>query len=156
MMWPSWKTLSKTNRDLIRKMRPIANPDLKMKTVLLCAFATLLFAAASCSRQGASTKPADVDYYTCPMHPSVKKQSPKDKCPICSMDLTPVKKKDVPRPGASMPEPPSTPHSSYAHSAPHSDASATNTEERPTEFTVPVARQQQIGVTYATIENKPL
>lgn len=47
----------------------------------------------SCSKQGAASKPADVDYYTCTMHPSVKKQDPKDKCPICSMDLVPVKKK---------------------------------------------------------------
>src|SRR6266496_1333313 len=29
------------------------------------------------------------------MHPSVKKQNPTDKCPICSMDLVPVKKKDA-------------------------------------------------------------
>ena len=42
----------------------------------------------------ADAKPADVDYYTCTMHPSVRKQSPKDKCPICSMDLEPVKKRE--------------------------------------------------------------
>src|SRR5438876_10291480 len=53
----------------------------------------LLFALVSCSKQGAGGKPADVDYYTCTMHPSVKKQNPTDKCPICSMDLVPVKKK---------------------------------------------------------------
>ncbi len=33
----------------------------------------------------------DVDYYTCPMHPSVKAQEP-GACPICGMDLTPVPK----------------------------------------------------------------
>src|SRR2546428_4661993 len=48
---------------------------------------------ASCKKGGADAKPANVDYYTCSMHPSVKKQSPTDKCPICSMDLTPVEKK---------------------------------------------------------------
>src|SRR6266478_2793073 len=53
---------------------------------------TALF-LTSCKRGGAGGKPADVDYYTCTMHPSVKKQSPTDKCPICSMDLTPVMKK---------------------------------------------------------------
>src|SRR6266481_5557503 len=47
----------------------------------------------SCKKSGADAKPADVDYYTCTMHPSVKKQSPTDKCPICSMDLVPVSKK---------------------------------------------------------------
>ena len=54
--------------------------------------ATLLLGVVSC-KQEAATKPADVDYYTCTMHPSVKKQNPTDKCPICSMDLVPVKKK---------------------------------------------------------------
>src|SRR5213592_5284014 len=50
---------------------------------------------ASCKKSGSDAKPADVDYYTCTMHPSVKKQNPTDKCPICSMDLVPVKKKDA-------------------------------------------------------------
>ena len=45
-----------------------------------------------CKRSEAGAKPADVDYYTCTMHPSVKSQDPKAKCPICSMDLVPVKK----------------------------------------------------------------
>jgi len=53
----------------------------------------LPFALVSCSKQGTGGKPADVDYYTCTMHPSVKKQNPTDKCPICSMDLVPVKRK---------------------------------------------------------------
>src|SRR5437899_3982884 len=57
-----------------------------------------LLASVSCRKQGTDLKPADVDYYTCTMHPSVRQQSPKDKCPICGMDLVPVKKK--PAPGA--------------------------------------------------------
>src|SRR5947209_3427403 len=60
--------------------------------MLAAVFATLFL--ASCKKSGPDTKPADVDYYTCTMHPSVKKQNPTDKCPICSMDLVPVKKKD--------------------------------------------------------------
>lgn len=32
---------------------------------------------------------AEVDYYTCTMHPSVKEKEP-GTCPICAMDLTPV------------------------------------------------------------------
>jgi Cu(I)/Ag(I) efflux system membrane fusion protein len=35
-----------------------------------------------------------VAYYTCPMHPSVQQPSPA-KCPICGMDLTPVKQEDL-------------------------------------------------------------
>ena len=93
--------------------------------------------ATACNKHGAEGKPDDVDYYTCTMHPSVKSQDPKAKCPICSMDLVPVMKKG---------------------------AAGTNTTSRdgrdqrrrtPGEFTVPVGRQQQIGVTYATIERQP-
>jgi membrane fusion protein, copper/silver efflux system len=98
--------------------------------ILILAIATLLF-ATSCKRGGSTVKPADVDYYTCTMHPSVRSQNPKDKCPICSMDLVPVKKKSA-------------------------GASSSSQADAPTEFTVPVQRQQEIGVTYATVEKKPL
>src|ERR1041385_5764296 len=47
----------------------------------------------SCTKHGLSAKPPDVDYYTCTMHPSVKSQDPNAKCPICGMNLVPVKKK---------------------------------------------------------------
>src|ERR1700704_6194642 len=75
---------------------PSRSPTLRRSTlltlhVLLVGLAMLFL--ASCKKSAADTKPADVDYYTCTMHPSVKKQSPKDKCPICSMDLVPVKKR---------------------------------------------------------------
>jgi Cu(I)/Ag(I) efflux system membrane fusion protein len=33
-----------------------------------------------------------IDYYTCPMHPSVKLHDPDAPCPICGMDLTAVPK----------------------------------------------------------------
>src|SRR6266498_3416913 len=68
-------------------------PTLLTLHVLLTIFAAL--GLASCKKGGADAKPADVAYYTCTMHPSVKKQNPTDKCPICSMDLLPVKKKDA-------------------------------------------------------------
>ena len=155
--------------------------------VTLVTLSTLLL--TSCHRTGADAKPADVDYYTCTMHPSVKKQNPTDKCPICSMDLTPVKKK---APGSASSDvdyytctmhPSVRKHSptdkcpicsmdltpvkkknvgasergsveaspvAHAHDAPRSDA-----EDTPAPFTVAVERQQQIGVTYATIEKRP-
>src|SRR5438093_1925804 len=74
---------------------------LSRSTLLRYTFLTFLLVFAglllvSCRKGGSATKPADVDYYTCTMHPSVKKQSPTDKCPICSMDLVPVKKKGAP------------------------------------------------------------
>jgi Cu(I)/Ag(I) efflux system membrane fusion protein len=48
---------------------------------------------SGCSKSNDMTAAdADVDYYTCTMHPSVHSKDP-GKCPICSMDLVPVKKK---------------------------------------------------------------
>lgn len=95
----------------------------------------------ACSHdEGKGGANSDVDYYTCTMHPSVKSHDPHAKCPICSMDLVPVKHK-----------------TDAGESHPSSDMDGnTNMAGHPTEFTVPVSRQQLIGVTYATIEKKPL
>jgi len=60
------------------------------KITLLMTLVALLLGAASCMKKGASSKPSNVDNYTCTMHPSVKSQDPKGKCPICGMDLVPV------------------------------------------------------------------
>jgi RND family efflux transporter MFP subunit len=90
---------------------------------------------------------SDVDYYTCTMHPSVKKHSPTDKCPICSMDLVPVKKR-----GAAD----TTGHAGDMEQMLDAAASTNMSgEDKPGEFTVPVERQQQIGVTFATIQKQP-
>ena len=91
---------------------------MKSVSLKLLVLAGLLISPA-CAKKSETSKPPDVDYYTCTMHPSVKKQNPTDKCPICSMDLTPVKKKDV---GAS--ERPSVEASATLHApdAPRSDA----------------------------------
>ena len=104
----------------------------------------LLAGAVSCKKSDANAKPDAVDYYTCTMHPSVKKQNPADKCPICSMDLVPVMKKGA----AGM-------NSTNAMSAGTGQISNTNSEDKPGEFTVPVQRQQMIGVTYAAIQKQP-
>lgn len=100
-------------------------------------------AIEGCSKQGLPGKAAasDVDYYTCTMHPSVRSQDPDGKCPICGMDLVPVMKVGT-QPG----------------SAASAALSASNPSgvETPREFTIPVERQQLIGVTYATVEVKPL
>jgi Cu(I)/Ag(I) efflux system membrane fusion protein len=95
--------------------------------VLIAAVLAGLLATACNPKPAANTKPDNVDYYTCTMHPSVRSQDPKGKCPICSMDLVPVFKKG---------------------------ANAAN-DDTPGEFSIPVARQQQIGVTYATLDKRP-
>src|SRR5207244_12626525 len=63
------------------------------KTALLVTLAALLFGATSCSKESVTGKANNVDYYTCTMHPSVHSNDP-GKCPICSMDLVPVMKKE--------------------------------------------------------------
>jgi len=93
------------------------------------------------------------------MHPSVKSQTP-GKCPICSMDLVPVMKRggeeaksqaspqtqDV-KSGGEMKDMPGMPGMKTGGETKGAQTS---------EFIVPVERQQQIGVTYAKVERKPL
>jgi hypothetical protein len=51
-----------------------------------------LLALSACSRSGKETPDtaSGVAYYTCTMHPFVRSQDPKGKCPVCGMDLVPV------------------------------------------------------------------
>lgn len=53
---------------------------------------TVLLAVASCKNKKETPKDPDT-YYTCSMDPQVVEYKP-GKCPICKMDLTPVKKKN--------------------------------------------------------------
>src|SRR5438132_6562552 len=111
---------------------------------LLALIVAMLF--VSCKRGGAGAKPADVDYYTCTMHPSVRSQDPKAKCPICSMDLVPVKKQGPKAEKADE-------HAGHNHAAASAEKPADGgmagmampagagekmpAEEKPHEFTVP-------------------
>src|SRR6266568_2160026 len=72
--------------------KPISKAAIAIMALAAVALTVLL---VSCSKGGSSAKPDNVDYYTCTMHPSVKSQDPKAKCPICSMDLEPVKKRQT-------------------------------------------------------------
>src|SRR5260221_4577048 len=158
----------------------------------LAAIALTVF-LVSCSKGGSSAKPDNVDYYTCTMHPSVRSQDPKAKCPICSMDLVPVKKKNAGtnleadvdhytctmHPSVKSHDPKAkcpicsmdllpvmkltaAAHADHAGHVGHvpgmqMESPSTNAPlDAPTEFTVPVERQQQIGVTYTAVEKRPL
>src|SRR5437868_5459611 len=132
------------------------------KIALLMTLIALLFGAASCRKKGASGKPSNVDYYTCMMHPSVKSQDPNGKCPICSMDLVPVPKKS-----GGETKPAASPQKQETKSGEMQGMSGMQGMQgmkgggemkgtQTSEFVVPVERQQQIGVTYATVERKPL
>ena len=105
---------------------------MKITIQLLAVVAFALVGA--CSKPAAPSKPADVDYYTCTMHPAVHAEAP-GKCPICGMELVPVKKRDAGAQSAS----------------PNGTQTSANRE-----FMVPVERQQQIGVTYVKVERRPL
>src|SRR5438270_12317344 len=144
----------------------------KMKSTVLKLFVlAALLVSPACSKSDKSNKPADVDYYTCTMHPSVHAEAP-GKCPICGMDLVPVMKKAG---GESKPQAPAGTEATktgggtenmpgtvsmqggHAGHAAHGPALSSTTEGATSkEFMVPVERQQQIGVTYAKVERKPL
>jgi membrane fusion protein, copper/silver efflux system len=105
----------------------------------------LLVGLPACSKKGGHQVAGDVDYYTCTMHPSVHSKDP-GKCPICSMDLVPVMKKDASASG-----------DGHIHSAVETPgAPSAPAPQQPSEFTVPIERQQMIGVTYAAAERRPL
>src|SRR2546421_5776826 len=113
--------------------------------VLLAALSLLL--VAGCKKGDAGGKPADVDYYTCTMHPSVRSQDPKAKCPICSMDLVPVKKQGATAAGPDE-------HAVHTHAAapvgkpteggmagmamPAGAGEKMTADDKPHEFTVPL------------------
>src|SRR5260370_18345073 len=86
------------------------------------------------------------------MHPSVHSKDP-GKCPICSMDLVPVIKKVSNETKAAKNPSGMTGNSSMGSmpmSVPNQEAGKSS------EFHVPVERQQQIGVTYATVTKRPI
>src|SRR5947209_942317 len=135
------------------------------RLTLFIALVALLFSAATagCVKKGATGKPNNVDYYTCTMHPSVHSKDP-GKCPICSMDLVPVMKKES---GEATPHPQGEEIKGGEKKAPGGQMQGMpgmpgmkegqmKAGEKPSEFVVPVERQQQIGVRYAKVERKPL
>ena len=98
----------------------------------------------------------DIDYWTCTMHPSVHSKIP-GKCPICSMDLVPVFKKVANTNARGKPANTSV---AKGDSAATPDNGSMPVESpsgnKPGEFSVPVERQQQIGVTYASAKRRPI
>jgi len=123
------------------------NPVFRLAIALL-----LLSITSACSKRGgAGGRDSNVDYWTCTMHPSVHAKDP-GKCPICSMDLVPVIKESAASARSSK-NAPQHDHAAMLAGKP-ADSSATSSPSH--EFVVPVERQQQIGVTFATVEMKPL
>ncbi len=110
----------------------------------------------------------EIEYWTCAMHPSVRMKEP-GSCPICGMDLTPVKKQPT-----SVPETPSADSvdekaepsdtesmasmQNHDHGAHVTMAPVAGTErgESRSEFTVSPRRQQLIGVRTEPVEIRPI
>jgi membrane fusion protein, copper/silver efflux system len=116
----------------------------------------IIIGIGSCTKPvGTTVAESNVDYYTCTMHPSVHSKTP-GKCPICSMDLVPVLKKvandNSKETGKGTPGAMTDSGSMGSMSMP----SANQPGNKPGEFSVPVERQQQIGVTYASAERRPI
>lgn len=139
-----------------RAQRPDAAGRLQRR--VLAPFVSLLlilFVASGCGKGGDAKADPNIDYYTCTMHPSVHANEP-GKCPICSMDLVPVMK----RGGTSSADQAGKAESKQEMAnmpgmqgmAPPTAGSSSESNE----FSVPVERQQQIGVTYAPVERRPL
>ena len=61
-----------------------------MRYIIIASIAFLFF--SSCKNKNVAAKDPDI-YYTCSMDPQVVEYKP-GKCPICKMELTPVKKKN--------------------------------------------------------------
>jgi membrane fusion protein, copper/silver efflux system len=117
--------------------------SIRIKLFMLVA----LLISPACTKPTTSTKPPDVDYYTCTMHPSVHAEAP-GKCPICGMDLVQVMKKTA---SASTSEPSSGGGKQGMAGMPGMQSGKPMSGAPSHEFIVPVERQQQIGVTYATV-----
>ena len=122
--------------------------SLPLKLLMLA----MLLISPACSKTSKSLKPPDVDYYTCTMHPSVHAEEP-GKCPICGMDLVPVMKKSA-SPSAS--EPSGGGGMQGMAGMPGMQSGELTSGALSHEFVVPVERQQQIGVSYATVKRAPL
>jgi len=123
-----------------------------LKITLVALIAVVI---SACSKPESSKQAVkdNVDYWNCTMHPSVHAKTP-GKCPICSMGLVPVMKKVSNDNAGGMTKNASASMGGMPMSSPIQKAESQKAQS--TEFMVPVERQQQIGVTYATVAKRPI
>ena len=105
-----------------------------------------LLALTACSRSVSQTQTADsnVAYYTCTMHPFVRSQDPKGKCPICGMDLVPVFKSSANN---------STTNGETTNAAPAAPAA---TVDQSGMVNIAPERMQEIGATTEVVTRRSL
>lgn len=100
------------------------------------------------------TAEGEIDYWTCPMHPSVKMKDP-GSCPICGMDLTPVMK-DTGHERPDAPQETRMPQGDHSGHGMEEPAPAAAGGKPRTEFSVSPERQQLIGVKTVPVTMRPL
>lgn len=128
--------------------------------ITLAALGLALFFVAGCSKKQAAAD-SDIDYYTCPMHPSVHEKKP-GPCPICGMEMVPVKKKGsqekapiTPLKKNEMSSMPGMDHSRHGASSPGPIGVAEGSPEIST-FQISPERLQIIGVRSDTVKKERL
>ena len=137
------------------------NAQFFLRRIAITISVLVLFGAVSCSKSPTATgKEGNIDYWTCTMHPSVHAPKP-GKCPICGMDLVPVLKKGGREANPLPAQVEQTKGGEMQGMAgmpgmPGMKKGEMKAGEKPSEFVVPIERQQQIGVRYAKVERKPL
>ena len=128
-------------RAVLKGMPPPCNvPGLALLRLLLLCL-TAVFGPISGRGTDATVKPDGVDYYTCGMHPSLRSKIPGARCPLCGMEMVVVRKK----PDASDAMAAGSAAGKEAAPGHGPDSSA------PGEIAIPLERQQQFGVTCATV-----
>jgi membrane fusion protein, copper/silver efflux system len=105
-----------------------------------------LLALTACSRSVRETKAGggNAAYYTCTMHPFVRSQDPKGKCPVCGMDLIPVMQSSAAA---------STDPDTATNAAP---VVATSSVETDGMVNIAPERMQEIGVTMEVVTKRNL
>ena len=88
----------------------------------------------------AATQDREAPLYHCPMHPAMVSEHP-GQCPICQMNLVPTRADRAGQPSPAQP-------TGEAGDAPAADARAS--------VHIDAQKQQLIGVTFATVEKRPL
>lgn len=84
-----------------------------LSLLALVGLGLFVWLGTACSKKESAAAASDIDYYTCAMHPSVHQNKP-GPCPICGMELVPVKKKSTPEKTPITPDPkPGADHSQH-------------------------------------------
>ncbi|MEJ0000874.1 MAG: efflux RND transporter periplasmic adaptor subunit [Verrucomicrobiota bacterium] len=121
-------------------------PLSRRKALVGLSLLTLTACTRKISEAAAAAADSNVAYYTCTMHPFVRSQDPKGKCPVCGMNLVPVFKTSTT----------ATHSDSATTNAAPSVAVATSSVDANGMVNIAPERMQEIGVTMEVVGKRPL